>query len=106
MAKEVETGCPVCGYPEFAPFDELGWSTLEICPCCGGHAGVDYTISDNLGRLADLRRRWLGPRKAEWRSPVMPSPPGWDPLVQVKDVGLINRRIKSIRRRRDTAGSS
>jgi len=35
--------CPVCGFSklEEPPYDELGYPTYVICPCCGYEFGFD-----------------------------------------------------------------
>lgn len=44
--------CPVCGFDglDFKPYDEKGFGTFEICPCCGFEFGCDdFPIKKHLG---------------------------------------------------------
>ena len=56
-----------------------------ICPCCGTEFGYeDFADTDKQRekRWEELRERWLS-RSAPWFSPVIPPPPGWNPVTQL-----------------------
>jgi hypothetical protein len=77
--------CPVCGYQHLVEpaYDEHGLPTFSICPSCGTEFGYD----DSATRHSELRRRWIAKRMPWWSSST-PSPPGWDPIGQLKDAGF------------------
>lgn len=81
-SKHKQAGCPVCGYADFVPFDNCGFTTFEICCACGSQSGYDYSEKSNQADFLRLRRSWVIDRRAEWWSPS-PAPDGWDPQEQM-----------------------
>lgn len=79
--------CPVCGYPqdpEHPLFDENGWPTYFICPCCAFESGFDGTEEVHFRQY---RRRWI--RKGmPWFARDRKPPEGWDPIKQMRDAGI------------------
>lgn len=72
--------CPVCGYRELPrpPQDDL------ICSCCG----TQFGYHDYATEYDDLRRRWLA-GGAHWFSHSLMPPPGWNPLIQLAEAGML-----------------
>lgn len=68
--------CPVCGLSEFQPFDELGFPTYDICPCCSFEAGNEYDHRTKEHGFIRLRRIWINEMNAEWWK--KPKPKGWN----------------------------
>jgi hypothetical protein len=85
-----ETGCPVCGYPEFTEQHPHGGSTYEICSCCGFGSGVDGIGWDREDRNNTFRQRWIEIDGARWWSHVRPPPPGWNASDQLRAAGFID----------------
>lgn len=85
-----ETGCAVCGYPDFREHYPEGGSTYEICPCCGFGSGTDGIGWDRNERNSTFRRRWIETNGASWWSAVRPPPPGWNAVEQLRTAGLID----------------
>ena len=67
--------CPVCGLNGFQPFDELGFPTYDICPCCSFEAGNEYDHRTTEVDFIRLRRIWINEMKAEWWK--KPAPKNW-----------------------------
>jgi transcription elongation factor Elf1 len=53
------TICPVCGYDNLkeGPFDEYGYPTYEICPCCGFEFGFSDESEGNS--YESYRTDWI-----------------------------------------------
>ena len=51
--------CPVCGYAALAepPYDEQGYPTYVICPCCGFEFGFDDSSREYT--FEDYRIKWI-----------------------------------------------
>lgn len=68
--------CPVCGFDglDFKPYDEKGFGTFEICPCCGFEFGCDdFPIKKHLGSNGEktgLQMAVFGFRKAQIRRKI------------------------------------
>lgn len=80
--------CPVCGWDELEepPFNEYGFPSYEICPCCGFETGYH---DSNLGYTFEkYREKWL-----EKGFPFLhiedEKPQEWNELV-------LNRQLKNI----------
>lgn len=86
-SKDSQTGCPVCGYPDFQVFDEYGLTTFEICPACGSQSGYEYSEKSNEQDFLRLRRSWVIDRDARWFSST-PAPEDWDAQEQISNAGL------------------
>ena len=43
--EEKKNTCPVCNYDGLfdPPYDENGYGSYEICPCCGFQFGLDFS---------------------------------------------------------------
>ncbi len=52
--------CPVCGYNKltFKPYDEKGYASFEICPCCGFEFGCD-DFPDKEKAFVEWRENWI-----------------------------------------------
>ena len=83
-----ETGCPVCGYPEFVELHPDGSSTYDLCPCCGFESGVDGIGRDREERNTTFRQRWLAAGARWWSSARQPAP-DWNGHDQLRAAGLI-----------------
>jgi hypothetical protein len=85
--------CPVCGYDNrFAPWEDDSPSH-EICASCGIEFGYD-DIPEGGGLegtreeiYAFWRERWIG-EGMQWFSSGTPIPPGWDPRLQLRRIGV------------------
>ena len=79
--------CPVCGYDglEEPAYDVHGYSSFEICPCCG----VEFGYDDATRSHEDLRAEWLA-NGARWWS-KRDKPIGWSPQKQLRDAGFLPR---------------
>src|SRR3954451_143592 len=87
--------CPVCGYDRLT--EPLRWS---FCPSCG----TEFGYSDR-GRSYDvLRASWLR-EGARWDSEVIPQPPNWDPIAQLRNINYIGTAtdVEDIERVRATS---
>jgi hypothetical protein len=78
----------VCGLRglEEPAYDERGTPSLEICRSCGFQFGFDD--DDQHIPHEEWRRTWIEGGMRWWSSAV-PPPPGWDPVKQLRDAGLI-----------------
>ena len=81
-------GCPVCGYPDFDALDEHGFTTFEICPCCGVESGYGYDADVDAEHLQRLRRHWFVAEGGRWWDTITPAPVGWDARAQLERAGL------------------
>lgn len=52
--------CPICGLDglDFKPYDEKGFGTFEICPCCGFEFGCD-DFPDKEASWLEWRKDWI-----------------------------------------------
>lgn len=71
--------CPVCGYDGL----EDGTSSGEICSSCG----TEFGYSDFQRSHEELRRRWISKEHAQWWSRYTPTPNGWSPVSQLRNIG-------------------
>jgi|LNFM01.1.fsa_nt_gb hypothetical protein len=85
-----ETGCPVCGYPEFMEIHPSGGSTYDICPCCGFGSGTDGIGRDREERNREFRQRWIETEGARWWSVARLPPAEWNAFDQLRAAGLID----------------
>jgi hypothetical protein len=85
-----DTGCPVCGYPQFSEHHPDGGSTYAICPSCGFGSGVDGIGWDREERNRTFRQRWIEIDGARWWSPSRVPEPGWNALEQLRAAGLLD----------------
>lgn len=74
--------CPVCGYNnlDFMPYDEKGYASFEICPCCGFEFGCD-DFPDKEKSFAEWRENWIK-NGCVWFS-RNPAPQGWSSEKQL-----------------------
>ena len=86
-SEDKQVGCPVCGYPDFQPFDGYGLTTFEICPACGSQSGYEYSEKSVEADFLRLRQSWVLDRGAQWFSSKSP-PDGWDPQEQLRNARL------------------
>jgi hypothetical protein len=72
--------CPVCA---FNGLDEPP-EDFTICPSCG----TEFDYHDLIRGHDELRSAWIatGPK---WHSTLIPAPPEWNGLAQLKSAGLI-----------------
>jgi hypothetical protein len=80
--------CPVCGFPQFTPYDEFGAATYEICPSCGCEAGNEYDHRTNESHYRYLRKHWLHGEKGRWWCSFEKPPEDWNHLDQMKNAGI------------------
>jgi hypothetical protein len=89
---KLEYPCPVCGYSDFdePPWSSNGSPSYDICPSCG----VEFAYQDfgrdeveRRNRWHDLRQKWIG-SGMRWSSSVHPLPPDWNPVKQLKKIGI------------------
>jgi RNA polymerase subunit RPABC4/transcription elongation factor Spt4 len=83
--------CPVCGYRNLARRPWKGSAnSYEICPSCGIEFGYEDGTGDDWVRRQhrhlELRLAWID-RGSPWSSSD-PSPPGWDPVMQLLGIGV------------------
>ena len=73
--------CPVCA---FAGLDEPPVD-FTICPSCG----TEFGYHDFIRGHDELRSQWIatGPK---WHSSVVPAPPQWNGMEQLRRGGLID----------------
>ena len=71
--------CPVCGFGLDQPPTDF-----NICPSCG----TEFGYSDSGRSNEFLREQWLS-HGAKWASKVDKKPKGWDPFVQLENLGFI-----------------
>lgn len=52
--------CPVCGYDklDFKPYNEKGYASFEICPCCGFEFGCD-DFPNKEKAFIEWRKNWI-----------------------------------------------
>ncbi len=84
--------CPACGfYLGFAAWDGLSASD-EICSSCGIQFGYsDVAGGDPLARVAlykNWREKWIEDGMV-WRGKGILPPEGWDPVKQLRNIGII-----------------
>jgi transcription elongation factor Elf1 len=79
--------CPVCGYSALdePAYDKHGSATFVICPSCGTEFGYD----DSSVAHRELRRRWID-AGMNWASKAAASPPGWNPLDQLRSARMLD----------------
>ncbi len=87
-----ENPYPICGYGEFdePPWSSDGSPSYDICPSCGVEFGYQDFAQDEVerrGRWRDLRQKWIG-SGMRWSSSVERRPPSWDPVKQLKNIGI------------------
>lgn len=75
--------CLVCGYDnlDFKPYDEKGYASFDICPCCGFHFGCD-DFPDKEQSFAEWRKNWID-NGCIWFSGNT-EPQNWDANEQLK----------------------
>lgn len=86
-----ENTCPVCGFRLWcAPWDGPA-ASLEFCPSCGIQFGYDDMAGGEASRRQAVYEAW----RARWISTGMPwssrgiePPPGWDPVDQLRRIGV------------------
>lgn len=76
--------CPVCGFDglDFKPYDEKGFGTFEICPCCGFEFGCD-DFPDKKASWLKWRKAWIT-NGCVWFSQSTKPPQNWDAKNQLK----------------------
>ena len=64
--QEKQNICPVCNYDGLfdPPYDENGYGSYEICPCCGFQFGLDDYPDNNRDRFEKTKdEKDLSPAK-------------------------------------------
>ena len=90
--------CPVCGVidaVEEAPWNEEGFSSNDICPCCGTHYGEDdwaETKEERKQLFIKLRKQWIA-SGMKWKHDYLDDsfsknhpPVNWNPHDQLKNI--------------------
>ena len=69
--------CPVCFYPYLyePPYDEYGYASDEICPCCGFQFGYD-DYPEKESAYIKWKEKWLN-GGCKWFSKNRKPPDGW-----------------------------
>lgn len=72
--------CPVCGFPGLMEpaYDEHGYSSFDICPCCG----IEFGYHDFTRTHAELRKEWIE-KGCPWTSTIEDPPLGWNAAEQL-----------------------
>jgi hypothetical protein len=81
----------VCGYqhlnePAHSP---SGGGSYEICPSCGFQFGI--TDDDSGITYEQWRKQWIS-ESMPWNSIGIKPPQDWDPVVQLKNIGIDIKR--------------
>ena len=81
--ENVQNLCPVCGFQMDDPP-----VNYNICPSCG----TEFGVHDVNSSIEQLREAWIqsGPK---WWSTTDPQPEGWDPYVQLGQLGLASGAV-------------
>lgn len=87
MTKNANDRCSVCGLSGFIPYDEQGYPTYNICPCCSFEAGNEYDHRTDETGFKRLRDIWINEMKAQWWK--KPPPEGWCYREQLEAANLI-----------------
>lgn len=87
--------CPVCGFNDLeqTPYDEYGYPTYVICPCCGYEFGFDDS-SKKISFL-EYRRKWIEKGFRYFRKNLQPVI--WDLTIleeQLKNVCKVNYKAR------------
>jgi len=87
------TLCPVCGYPLGFESWKGNSASHEMCPSCGIEFGYDDVPEASGAKgtrdqiYTQWRRKWMrGGMK--WSSHGITPPPSWNPLSQLKRIGV------------------
>ena len=75
--------CPVCKYDglDERPYDEEGYGSYSICPCCGFQFGVD-DFPNKEEEIKKWREKWIE-SGYEWFSDGSLTPNNWNPIEQL-----------------------
>ena len=67
--------CPICNYSELydPPYDNDGYGSYEICPCCGFEFGND-DFPDKIEGQNKWRTDWINDG-CQWFSKIRTQPP-------------------------------
>lgn len=78
--------CEVCGYPylDEPAYDESGYVTYAICPCCGFEFGYD-DYPDKESGITNWRNNWINDGY-EWFSKHTAPPVNWNPQKQLNNI--------------------
>lgn len=85
--------CPVCGYDKLAevPYDQYGYPSYEICPCCGFEYGFDDSSEGKT--FEEYRNEWIKNGYPFYDNEVLPK--NWsevDMLKQLKNTERVTYR--------------
>lgn len=88
--------CPVCGVENAVkklPWDEGGFPSQDICPCCGTHYGEDDwadTAEKRKKLFRVLREKWMSGGMKWWAEIGgeldIRKPNEWNPNDQLKSI--------------------
>lgn len=73
--------CPARGWTDAHPRDEFGYSTFEICDCCGIEFGYEDSTPEGI---RTYRERWLT-AGARWFK-LKSKPDGWSLELQLANL--------------------
>lgn len=88
--------CPVCGVVNAVqepPWNDEGFASQDICPCCGTHYGEDDWAETEEERklfFFKLRKQWIAGGMKWWGEedgePDERKPQNWNPGEQLKNI--------------------
>jgi hypothetical protein len=86
------TLCPVCGFNLGFPAWDGDSPSDEICPSCGIQFGYDDAASGDEAKrrliYQQWRQKWIT-EKMPWHSVGRSRPASWDPVAQLRQIGII-----------------
>jgi hypothetical protein len=86
-----DTHCPVCGYDLGFPAWKDKSPSDEICPSCGIQFGYNDAAGGDEARRRQIYQQWRQKWIAEgmrWNSVGISPPPQWDPIGQLRQIGI------------------
>lgn len=88
--------CPICGVINAVkknPWNENGFASQDICPCCGTHYGEDdwaETEKERAKLFIKLREKWIANGMKWWAEKDgeidYRKPLNWSPVEQLKNL--------------------
>src|SRR5207253_394180 len=83
--------CPVCGFPGLYEPPRYSGGSYEICPCCGIQFGYTDEAGGDIDKRTSIyqqwREKWIKDGMV-WSSRGRNPPSGWNPVAQLKNIGI------------------